>query len=355
MDSISLWMFLSLAGLERHEVETLVIRSRISVINYKNGKIFVPTSEAVLLWEGDLVEIYHRGSPVIFTVSKKHLQPIVTSGKNIDPQLVTSCIVDIKARLKEQIAIEERFRQKENLNAASVKSYPYGRTGKGPSKKGTIITRISITVGILIFFAISRNYKSWSEAYDQRQEQAKVSEQLDIARADAEADAIAERVEQENAKRSAQAEQKRLNAEQEEERRQNVPMGTFAPVRDDRSIAVTEAKLYESIQSGNSFSSPVSGQGGLILVVYMTLNNTGKESGDMAWTSFAVEDANGYEYSELQGQSLDLSLWREEMGLGDTDDQLFPGQNKQMAKVFRVKRDATGMKLTAGNYKFLLY
>ena len=43
------------------------------------------------------------------------------------------------------------------------------------------------------------------------------------------------------------------------------------------------------------------------------------------------------------------------MGLGDSDDQLFPGQNKQIAKVFRVKRDATGMKLTAGNYKFLLY
>lgn len=355
MDSISLWMFLSLAGLERREVEALAFVSRISIINYKNGKIFVPTSETVLLWEGDLVEIYNRGFPVNFTVSKEHLQPIVTSGKNADPQPVTSSIVDIKARLKDQIAFHYGFRQKKKLNAVSVKSDPYGRTGKGPSKKGTIITRISIAVGILIFFAISRNYKSWSDAYNQRQEQAKVSEQLDIARADAEADAIAERVEQEDAKISAQAEQKRLNAEQEEERRQNVPMGTFASVKDDRSIAVTDAKLYEALQTSSSFSSPISGEGGLILVVYMTLSNTGKESGDMTWTSFTVEDANGFEYSELKGRSFDLSLWRDAMGLGDSDDQLFPGQNKQIAKVFRVKRDATGMKLTAGNYKFLLY
>jgi hypothetical protein len=355
MDSISLWMFLSLAGLERHEVENLVSRKRISIINCKNGKILIPTSEVVLLWEGDLVEISHRGSPIQFTVSQKHLRPIVTSEKNISPQPVTSAIVDIKARLKEQQAIEERSRQKSSLSAVSIKSEPHGRAGKGQRKDGIVLTRISIAIGILIFFTISRNYKSWSEAYDQRQEQARVSEQLDIARGDAEAIAIAERVEQENAKRSAEAEQKRLNAEQEKERRQNVPMGTFAPVKGDRSVAVTEAKLYESIQSGNSFSSPISGQGGLILVVYMTLNNTGKESGDMAWTSFAVEDANGYEYSELEGQSLDLSLWRDEMGLGDADDQLFPGQSKQIAKIFRVKRDASGMKLTAGNYKFLLY
>ena len=128
----------------------------------------------------------------------------------------------------------------------------------------------------------------------------------------------------------------------------------------DISIAGQKQQLLKAgcdraLQTSSSFSSPISGEGGLILVVYMTLSNTGKESGDMTWTSFTVEDANGFEYSELKGRSFDLSLWRDAMGLGDSDDQLFPGQNKQIAKVFRVKRDATGMKLTAGNYKFLLY
>lgn len=212
-----------------------------------------------------------------------------------------------------------------------------------------------LALGIIAAIIIPKQFKNWSEAHNQRQEQARAISELAKAKDLATNMRREQEIKQEAAQRLSQAKQEELRAEQEEVRRQNVPMGTFVPVKDDRSIAVTDAKLYESLQTGNSFSSPISGEGGLILVVYMTLSNTGKESGDMTWTSFTVEDTNGFEYSELQGQSFDLSMWRDAMGLGDSDDQLFPGQNKQIAKVYRVKRDSPGMKLAVGNYKFLLY
>ena len=117
MDSLSLCVFLSLVGLERYEVEELVNRKRISITNHQNGNVFVASTKEALLWEGDLVEISHKGSQIELTVSQKHLQPIVTSGKNIDAQPIIDSIAQIKARLKAQLANEESRRQKAAINA----------------------------------------------------------------------------------------------------------------------------------------------------------------------------------------------------------------------------------------------
>lgn len=161
--------------------------------------------------------------------------------------------------------------------------------------------------------------------------------------------------EDEERKRLLREEERNRRQEEEEEKRQNVPMGVSAPVKGDRVVTVTDARLHEYLKADNSLASPIAGDGGQILVVYMTIENTGKESGDMAWTLFRVEDSNGNKYSELRDGYLTLSIWRSERGLGDSDDQLFPGQVKRVAKVFRVSRNAPGMKLVAGSYKFRLY
>lgn len=159
----------------------------------------------------------------------------------------------------------------------------------------------------------------------------------------------------EQAKKDKEQREREAMREAEKQRRLNVPMGTSASVRDDRVIAVTDARLYDYLSANNQFAPSISAEGGKLLVVYMTIKNTGKESGDMAWSIFKVEDEAGNTYRELRGESFALSMWADERGLGDSDDQLFPDQSKRIAKVFRVKTRAAGLKLAVNNHKFLLY
>ena len=69
-----------------------------------------------------------------------------------------------------------------------------------------------------------------------------------------------------------------------------VSIGTFAAVRDDRALRVHKSEIVESIKPNNPFADSVESKGGKLAVVYMTIENTGNESGDMFWTDFELKD-----------------------------------------------------------------
>lgn len=286
--------------------------------------------------------------------SNVHISALLESGKVV--VVFAGSQARVQVSLDEAQSLDIGYGDKVYVAGRMYHHRVVSRHEKKASQKGSsgltfTLPRIALATSVFLLILVSRNFKSWSDAYKQNQEKAKVSMQLEVAR-DLEKQ---QRIDDEAAQRLAQEQQRRLRAEQEKERQENVPMGISMPVRPDRTVAVTNAALYDYIKSSNTFASPISGEGGQILVVFMTITNTGTRSGDMAWTSFSVLDGDGLEYSEIRGQAMDLSLWMDEMGLGDSDDQLFPGQSKQIAKVFRVRRAASGMKLVAGDYRFKLY
>jgi hypothetical protein len=79
----------------------------------------------------------------------------------------------------------------------------------------------------------------------------------------------------------------------------------------------------------------------------MMIANTGKESGDMRWTTFKLIDNQGRKYSEIEdfSESVAIGIWLEEQGFADPRDQLFPGGKAKIAKVFRVNPGAEGLRL----------
>jgi hypothetical protein len=162
------------------------------------------------------------------------------------------------------------------------------------------------------------------------------------------------RFEREREVKEAENRRRQAEREAEEQKKSNIPMGVSVSVKDDRKVTVTNAVLYDYLSTGNSLVDPISGDGGKILVVYISIENTGKESGDMAWSIFRAEDNDGNTYDEIKGAGFALSIWRDSQGFGDSGDQLYPGQSKSIAKVFRVRNGASGLKLKVNDYKFIL-
>ena len=114
------------------------------------------------------------------------------------------------------------------------------------------------------------------------------------------------------------------------------PLNTSAAVTADRSITVTGLSELNSINS--EFMGSVESDGGKLIAVYFTAENTGMDSGDMSFTNMALI------YS--QGRSYDTQ------GLGDKNDQMFPGGSTDSVEVFRVAPDATDFTLKIKNTEF---
>jgi hypothetical protein len=65
----------------------------------------------------------------------------------------------------------------------------------------------------------------------------------------------------------------------------------MANVRADRAVKVESVKILDRIVVANQFIKPIEGKGGKLIAVYLTLKNTGKESGDMAFSRFRLVDS----------------------------------------------------------------
>jgi hypothetical protein len=133
-----------------------------------------------------------------------------------------------------------------------------------------------------------------------------------------------------------------------------VPVGVAESVRGDRSLTVTGSNAMSSIRVSNQFMDPIESKGGQLIAVYMTISNTGKESGNMFWTSFDLEDSQGRKYDSVEdfADLTTLNMWIEEQGLASSGDQLFPGASAQTVAVFRVAPDAQGLRLVVNENRY---
>ena len=134
---------------------------------------------------------------------------------------------------------------------------------------------------------------------------------------------------------------------------QVVAVGTFGDVKSDRALRVNRSEILDSIQTSNSYKV-IESKGGKLVAVYLTVRNTGNESGNMFWTQFKLRDSQGRLFDDLEDfeETFIISMWAKEQGLEDAGNQLFPGGTANVVQVFRISPDAKGMQLLSDNQVF---
>lgn len=107
----------------------------------------------------------------------------------------------------------------------------------------------------------------------------------------------------------------------------------------DRAIMVTKVEMVNGIRVSNQFADPIDGD---IVVVRFNVQNTGNESGNIVFSQFELEDSLGRKYEEIQ-PDLTYSLWREEQGIKDRSEDMYPTEARADLAAFRVAPDASGL------------
>lgn len=142
---------------------------------------------------------------------------------------------------------------------------------------------------------------------------------------------------------------------------QSVALSTWANITKERAIKVNSSAVVAQIPLEQEYFpdiesiKPVRSKGGKLVVIYMSLKNTGQESGNMFWSKFNLVDNQGRKYDEIEDfeEVVSINTWLKSHRYGEaagaTGDQLFPGATAETAKVFRVAPDADGLKLTINN------
>jgi len=131
-----------------------------------------------------------------------------------------------------------------------------------------------------------------------------------------------------------------------------IPLGTPVNVREDRILTVNQSSVHDQISTQNEFIEPVLAQGGKLLAVYLTIKNSGNESGDMTFSTFKLEDSQGRSYDAISDfqDNVTINTWAEEQGLSNnSSSQVFPGGEIQIVKVFRISADASSLVLVVNN------
>lgn len=135
-----------------------------------------------------------------------------------------------------------------------------------------------------------------------------------------------------------------------------ISVGTFSSVRNNRDLRVDGSEVLDSIQTNNQFMGNLEPKGGKLVAVYMTIENTGNESGNMLWTEFKLRDNQGRSFDDIEDfeELMIVNTWADDKGLSDPSGQLFPGATAEIVKVFRVSPDAEGLELTVNNQSFAI-
>jgi Domain of unknown function (DUF4352) len=131
----------------------------------------------------------------------------------------------------------------------------------------------------------------------------------------------------------------------------SVPLASLEQVKDDRALQVDSSETLETIAANNEFMEPVQSKGGKLVGVFLTIKNTGKESGNMFWTTFQLRDSQDRRYDDIEDfkEIMTIDMWAKDQGLAQAGDQLFPGATAKTAVVFRVAPDAEDLKLVVNN------
>jgi hypothetical protein len=134
---------------------------------------------------------------------------------------------------------------------------------------------------------------------------------------------------------------------------QAIPLGVEEQVKGDRAMKVTASEVVSTLPSGNQFQEPLESKGGKLVVVYVTIKNTGSESGNMFWSEYQLVDSDGNKYDDIEDftEMMTVNMWAKNKGLAETGDQLFPGGTANSALVFRVAPNASGLNLVVNNDK----
>ncbi|MBW4465053.1 MAG: SH3 domain-containing protein [Pegethrix bostrychoides GSE-TBD4-15B] len=133
-----------------------------------------------------------------------------------------------------------------------------------------------------------------------------------------------------------------------------ISLGTWGDVRDNRAVQVSSSEIGTTISAATFSAKEVAQKDGKLVVVYVTLKNTGKESGDLDWSGFQLIDSQGRKYDDLEDweDTTVFNQWLKEHNLGESSDQLFPGATVKTAKAFRVAPDASNIKLLVNEVLF---
>lgn len=139
-----------------------------------------------------------------------------------------------------------------------------------------------------------------------------------------------------------------------EEPKAVIPLGTENSVRPDRSITVNSSNVVDVIAP--QFLTPVEGKGGQLIAVYITVKNTGSESGNMAFSTFKLQDSQGRSFDEIADfeETVSIGSWASSQGLDDSSSQIFPGGELKIVKVFRVSPDAEELALIVNDSSFAI-
>jgi hypothetical protein len=109
---------------------------------------------------------------------------------------------------------------------------------------------------------------------------------------------------------------------------------------EDRAIKVLGVQAMDSIPSGNPYvESPVAK--GVFLVLVAEATNTGKETGNLAFSSFELTDAQGRTYTT--DDSFSVARVADQFAKGAKNDDIPPGLTNRFPLVFDVTPDATGL------------
>lgn len=131
-----------------------------------------------------------------------------------------------------------------------------------------------------------------------------------------------------------------------------IALGTMSPIRNDRAIQVDSFEFRDSIAA--PYTDTLTGGAGKLAVVYFQVQNTGKETGNLFFSTYKLVDSQGRSYDEIGDfmEMVTVDQWLEAQGLESSAKQLFPGESAASAKVFRVAPDAEGFEMVVNNTAF---
>lgn len=111
---------------------------------------------------------------------------------------------------------------------------------------------------------------------------------------------------------------------------------------DDRALKVLSVRSMASIPSGNQFIESPTAKG-IFVVLVVEVTNTGKETGNVAFSNFELTDAQGRTYKT----SDDFHLFSvvKQFAEGQPSDDIPPGLTNQFPLVFDVTPDASDLLL----------
>ena len=112
----------------------------------------------------------------------------------------------------------------------------------------------------------------------------------------------------------------------------------------NRAITVENVYFTDCLESTDEFDDPIFPKtGGKFICVELTVENTGKETGNIIFSTFQVMDENGYKFDAVDES--EIYLYASELGFDATFESIRPKSSAIILKVFEVNEDSNKLNL----------